>query len=235
MAKITPEAFTATLETVLGSRLSSVVLYGSAAAGDYMGEPSDYNLLVVLNELGLAELKALAKPTQSWVAAGNPPPLVFTFKRLQESTDVFPIELLDIRQSHKVLFGPDCIADLDISRSNLRLQVEHELKGKLIKLREAYLMTGGKPREVAALLVNSLSTFQVLIRAALRLMSESVPARKHEATDALARHLKFDPAPFHTIEQVKQKQLVVKQLDIDELFANYLKQIEIIVDTVNDL
>ena len=104
---MTPEELVAQLKTALNDRLISAVLYGSAAAGDYVVGTSNYNVLLVLDRLSMAELNAISKPALQWAKAGNRPPLLFTRDQLQASASVFPIELLDMRQSHRVLFGED--------------------------------------------------------------------------------------------------------------------------------
>ncbi len=116
---------------------------------------SNYNVLLVLDGLGVAELDALSKPAAQWTKAGHRPPLLFTRGQLQASADVFPIELLDMRQSHRVLFGEDPLADVTINHEHLRLQLERELNEKLLALREGYLLTGGRPKHVVQLLTSS--------------------------------------------------------------------------------
>jgi predicted nucleotidyltransferase len=166
---VKPEALAEKLHSVLGDRLRSVVLYGSAAAGDYVGKESDYNVLVVTTRLGVDELTELSGVSTAWGREGNPPPLYFTLDRLQKSADVFPIELLDIRESHRILFGDDIVTEIDVHPDHLRLILERELESMLIQLREQFLLTGGKARPVRKLMVDSLSTVLVLFRAALRL------------------------------------------------------------------
>ena len=121
---MTPEQLVEQLNRAIPGKLSSAVLYGSAAAGDFMPETSNYNVLLVMDGLGLAELDALSKPVAQWTKAGHRPPLLFTRGQLQASAEVFPIELLDMRQSHRVLFGEDPLADVRVNHEHLRLQLE---------------------------------------------------------------------------------------------------------------
>lgn len=229
-----PEELVEKLKAALPDRLKSVVLYGSAAAGDHAGKRSDYNILVVLDRLGLAELKALAKPSVAWTKAGNPAPLLFTMDRLKKSADVFPIEMLDIRQTHKILLGEDLISGMDLTQSNLRLELEHELKGKLIQLREGYLTTGGKPKAVVELMVQSLSTFLVLFRAALRLHTDEVPAQKMDVLTELGKYMEFDSSVFDGIREIKTGAVKAGSVDADKMFERYLQTIEMVVDKVDD-
>ena len=103
--RMTPEELIERLNSAVPGKLSSAVLYGSAAAGDFVPKASNYNVLLVIDGLGLAELDALSKPVAQWTRAGHRPPLLFTCGQLQASADAFPIELLDMQQSHRVLFG----------------------------------------------------------------------------------------------------------------------------------
>jgi hypothetical protein len=230
---MTPEKLTEELKQACPDGLKSVVLYGSGAAGDRSGKSSDYNILVVMDEWGLDTLDALSKVASKWARAGNPAPLLFTPERLAQATDVFPIEMLDIRECHTILHGSDPVEDLDIDTSNLRLQLEHELRGKLIQLRQGYLMTQGKSRAVARLMIDSVSTFLVLFRAALRLFETDVPQKKIEALKKLSGHLPVDVSVLQTVQDLKSGAKKPGDVEVRALFGNYLKTIECVVDAVD--
>jgi len=230
---MTPEKLVEGFQKACPEGLKSILLYGSAAAGDHTGKKSDYNVLVVVDHLGIDRLNALSKTATAWANAGNPAPLLFTEERLAQATDVFPIELLDITECHKVLFGSDAAQGLEISTENLRLQIEHELRGALIRLRQSYLLTQGKEKAVANLMVGSLSTFLVLFRAALRLFNEQVPQKKFQALEKLAEHLSFDVTVFQALEKLKDGSTKTKDVDVPELFNNYLKTVERVIDAVD--
>ena len=228
-----PEQLVEKLRKVQPLSLRSVILYGSAVTGDFVKKRSDYNVLVIVERLGVAELRALSRLARRWVRTGNPPPLLFTVERLKQSADVFPIEILDMKAANRVLYGEDVLSRIPVSEENLRLQVESELKGKLIQLREAYLITGGKPRDVVEVLVRSLASFLVLFRAALRLYQAEVPALKLDALAALAGRIPLDPAPFETVEALKEGRTKVRQVDADALFGGFLKTVETVVDAID--
>ncbi len=230
---MTPEQLVARLQECLPEGLRSVVLYGSAAAGDFVPGVSNYNVLVVVDRLGVAELKALSKTVAQWTRAGNRPPLLFTPGELKALADVFPLELLDIRQSHRVLWGEDPLAEIAVSHDYLRLQLERELKGKLLALREEYLLRANEPRQLAEMLTASLAGFLVLFRAVLRLFREDVPAAKLDALRMLAEHIPFDPQPLLTIHELKHRQRKVRDVSPQALFESYLKTIEEVVKAVD--
>ncbi len=233
MKKMNPEKFTEKLKTVCGENLQAVVLYGSAAAGDYSAKGSDYNLLIVLNDLHPVALRSLAHPVAVWERAGNPPPLLFTRKRLADAADVFPVELLDMRDARRVLYGDDVIAEIHPDTANLRLQVERELSSALIQLRRSYLSACGSPRRLAALLTGSFSGVLTLFRAALRLYENPVPTEKFQALEKLNRHVPVELNGFRQIQALKTGTLRIKKVDAGQLFEEYLKSIEAVVDAVD--
>src|SRR5580704_4545963 len=100
------------LKQAQGERLRSVVLYGSAAAGEHNEHFSDLNVLCVLTRITPAELADSAAIFEWWRGLGNPPPLLLTEEELRTSTDCFPIEFHDIEERRRVLFGQDLIQGL---------------------------------------------------------------------------------------------------------------------------
>ena len=232
---MTPEMFTEELAESLGDTLVSVLLYGSATTGERSEKYSDYNLMVVCARLSLEELKCIRPLATKWAQFGNPPPLLFTWERLKSSSDVFPIEMLDIKENHVILFGKDVMRGLPISQANLRFQLEHELKGKLIHLRERYLLLEGSDEEVAALLVSSLSTFQVLIRAGLRFFEVQVPVRKREAVRRFAMHASFPLAVFDEIQELKDGRTEVSLVNVPEVFERFVATVENAADLIHDI
>jgi len=230
---MTPEQLTEQLKRALPDGLRAVVLYGSAAAGDHVAGRSDYNVLIVADRLGLAELDALAAPARAWAKAGHRPPLLFTPKQLAASADSFPIEILDIQQSHKLLFGEDPLAGVAVDPEHVRLELERELKAKLLHLRESYLLAAGRAGRVLGLLTVSLSTFLVLFRAALRLYQTDVPTQKLDAARALAAHISFDPQVFLTVQELKAGRLKPRDVAARELAEDYFRTIEQVIDTVD--
>jgi hypothetical protein len=202
-------------------------------AGDFVEGSSNYNLLAIVEPLGITELDAASPAVVAWNRAGYPTPLFFTPQQLAESLDAFPIEMLDIQQSRRVLWGADLLAEWRADPIHLRRQVQRELNGKLLRLRGRYLLTAGKPKAVADLMLRSLSTFMVLFRAALRLQQKEAPETKLDSLRALSRHITFDVTPFERLFEYKQRSDKARSALPDVLFSSYLAAIEHVADAVN--
>lgn len=184
------------LLVLFGDELVSVVLYGSAARGHFHQGASDLNLLVLLRAVDPDVLRRGSLLARHWAEAGNPPPLFLGEAEWQRSGDVFPIEMEDMRDAHRVLWGRDPFVEVRTDREHLRLQCEHELKAKQIRLREHYLLVADNPVEVARLLRASFSTFLTLFRTVLRLADSPVPEQPEEVIRAVAGQAGWDPSPF---------------------------------------
>lgn len=223
--KWTTEKMVEEMKGLLGDRLTSVVLYGSSAGGDHSGKNSDVNLLVVTHSLGRTDLQKLSKAVVPWVNQGNPAPMFLSLEHLKNFVDVFPLEIHDIQTNHQVLFGPDPVDGLEIELDHLRMELNHEFQGKLLRLKSKFVLTEARPQVVLKLMVESLSTFMVLLRNALLLFGEKPPARKMEALRQLRVRLEFDLSVFETLDSLKRGENT-KDLDVLSIFDKYLGALE---------
>jgi hypothetical protein len=195
--------FAGEMQRVYGADLASVVLYGSAARGEYRPGVSDLNVLVLLGEVSPAALRRASDAARTWVSEGNPPPLMMSVDEWRGSADVWAIEVSDIRDAHLVLAGADPFAGSEIRLEDLRMQCERELKGKQIQLRERYLLFAGEPAELGQLLTRSFSTFLVLFRTVLRLSGEGGERDAETVVRRLAERVGFDPAPLLEVHRAR--------------------------------
>ena len=196
MAKMTLDDLVAQLKAAYGPALRAVVLYGSAAAGEHRQGRSDYNVLVVVESLGMPQLRAVAATARAWGEAGHPPPLTLTVSEWLSSSDVFPIEYADILERHRVLYGDLPLEGIAVQPADLRTQVEQQALGKLLQLRGGILATGGVQKNQVALLEQSLSTLMVVFRAVVRLHGGQPPGDYEALAAQGGADAGFDPAPF---------------------------------------
>jgi predicted nucleotidyltransferase len=227
--------FVGRLKQAAGSNLECMVLFGSAASGDFHADFSDINILCVLGELSAATLTLLAPAINAWTKQKFPAPLLFSRTELEHSTDVFAIEMLDICQRHRVLHGEDIFAGLHVPMNLHRVQLEHNLRTKLLTLRQAYIQAAGDTNRVRRLMLDSVSNFGTLFRHTLIAMGEQPSASKADNIKKLAERIKFDPAIFLQLLQVRTR--AARESDIDAVagFAQYLAGIDKAVQAVDAL
>jgi predicted nucleotidyltransferase len=184
------------LQLAYADALRSVVLFGSAVAGEHRPNKSDYNVLVIVDGLPLDRLRAVAAVSKAWAEDGNPPPMTFTTREWKSSADIFPMEYADILERHRVLYGTLPVDGVSVKPADLRLQVEHQTMGKLLQLRQAIMGAGGDSALQLDVLEKSLSTLMVIFRGIVRLHGQ-VPSQDYEAlTVSVGERAGFSPEAF---------------------------------------
>src|SRR5689334_6095743 len=224
------------LRATHGDNLASVVLYGSAAAGDHVEQRSDYNILIALQRITPEDLRLAQAPMREWQRLGHPLPVYFTVEELADAADVFPIEFHQMANARVVLYGHDPFEFVELSSSNLRHQTEYELRSKLIQLRRFYIPASVSIEKLCDLMSDSLSSFAALFRAVLMLHGEEAPISKPDCVRATASLLRLDPLPFEKIFQFRSGgNLPSSEKEANDLFGAYLFQIERVVEAVDNL
>ncbi len=221
------------LKSAVDANLQTVVLYGSAASGEFHKKHSDLNILCVVQKLDAVELARLNPATTWWVRKGHPTPLVFTLESLRRAADVFAIELLDIKASHRTLHGEDVFAALEVPMVFHRMEVERELGANLVRLRQGYLSVPLKLNRLVALMTASVSTFAVLFRHALLALGEEMPTSRRRAVDRMTTLLGFDGRAFHAVLDIREGKRRVKDVEAEALFGEYLEGVSRVVDEVD--
>jgi hypothetical protein len=217
------------LKQVHGAELVGVVLYGSAASDEQVAGRSDQNVLVIVDTLDMRTLQSLAQTARAWQEAGNPPPLLLTRREWIGSADVFPMEYGDILERHRVLAGALPLEGIRVHLADLRLQVEQEALGKLLRLRRAVMTAGADTTRQRELLQASLSAMLVIFRSVLRLHGEP-PSRDAASVILRAAALcGFDAAPFTRAHQLRRG-AAVNDNDIAMLLGAYVQGTEQLVN-----
>ena len=174
-----------------GERLISVILYGSAAAGDYQPKFSDINILCVFAGIAPRELAAGEEIAHWWRERGKSAMLMMEEREVAESADCFAVEFTDIQGCHRVLYGKDVVSGLAIGRQFYRAQVEHDLRANLLRLRRKAAGMMAHPDLLRRLMLDSVSTFCVLFRHALALRGVDAPQNEARSSGAGARALRY--------------------------------------------
>lgn len=231
------QAFLDDLRTSHGDNLAAVILYGSAAAGEFRPGSSDFNLLVALDRIAPADLRNAQPCLREWSRLGHPVPVYFTVGELRSAADVFPVEIEQMLKARRVLFGKDVLDGVEVSASALRHQVEYELRSKLIRLRRSYIPASTSAEGIAQLLGESVAAFVALFHAALALVGIDSPVSRHAIVATAAEHFGLDGKSFEKAINIRENNFAEKlnEVSANELFAEYLEQIEKVIAAVDRL
>lgn len=217
---------TQSLQAALGEQLESLILYGSTVQGETSEKYSDMNLLCVLRESNAANLDAAAPALAWWARQEYPPVNLLSVEEQRDSSDVFPLEYLDIHHQHQVLAGKDCFAEVPAHPQLHRLQVEHDLRTQLMRLRSGYALAGSDSRKLEKLLLGSLITFLVLFRHALLAEGEGLTLRLADIIDAAARRFRIDAEPWRRLLDARRDGAKLEKGALKQTFSLYLRDIQ---------
>jgi len=220
------------LKDIYSGDLISLVLYGSAASGEFVDKHSNLNVLVVLKNADLENLNKASGIVNKFRMIN---PLFITEDYIASSTDIFPIEFLDIVENYFVLYGKDILKDIHIDTRNLRFQCEQELKAKLINLKQLYLKANKEKNALRNLLFKSFTSILHILRNVLRLKGKAAPYKKDDILRGLNSEFQIDISNWEKILAAKNKQIKLSAKEIEFLFINFVRELEKIVDIVDKL
>ncbi len=175
------------LQAAAKENLQAVALYGSAVTGEFREGHSDLNILCLVRRAASSDLESLHGVAEWWTKKGNHPPLIFTREELNRSADVFAIELLDMKSSHRILFGENFLTSLEVPLNLHRLQVERELRTNWLRLRQAILAAPLDAKSHLGIMTQSLSTFCALFRHALFALGQLMPIQQTRSRNGHSR------------------------------------------------
>lgn len=218
---------------IYGKGLVSLILYGSASSGDYQEDRSNVNLLVVLDDISLPNLSR-AYPLINNKRFTGIIPIFFTEDFINSSLDVFPIEFLDLKESHKILYGKDIVSSMKIDDRNLRFQCEHELKSRLIDIRRIYLASGDR-NTMEKLLFKTFTSAIHIMRNLIRFKGPVPRNSKAEILNCFERTFGVHAGCMHKILWADNKKMRLTAQNIETLLSGFISDLETVSSIADGL
>jgi predicted nucleotidyltransferase len=240
MAKITnprdifPQ-ITESYRKIFGDNLISIILYGSAAGSDYNPGKSDINFLIVLSEEAIDDLESAVKEVSRWRKKNVTTPLFMTRQYITSSLDSYPLEFLNIKRKHSLVYGDDVLKDIVFEAHDLRLQCEREIKGKLLLLREGFLETEGKQKRIKDLIKVSITAFISIFSGLLYLKGIEIPETRREIIHSAADEFPLDRDVFLKCMDIKEEKKDFSSNEIGIFFKAYLAEVRKLWEIVDKM
>jgi predicted nucleotidyltransferase len=190
------QALTEGLEKAAGANLSALVVYGSAVRGGYEPGRSDIDVIVVLNDTGLPQLRALAEPLTLARFQGRVEAMILKHDNIASAADVFPLLYDDVRQRHRVLSGADPFASLEIADAHRRLRIEQELREARIRMRRAVVDAFGSEASLAGAVARKVKQIRGPLHALLLLKGIAVDDLLEAVLEAAGKAYGLDTSPL---------------------------------------
>lgn len=228
------EDFIQRLKDIYQQGLVSVIIYGSAASGEFKEAHSNINLLVILDNTSLDNLKKISNLINK-IEFQKFHPLFFTQDYLNNSTDVFPIEFLDMKENYLVLYGRNILRDLQVDIRNLRFQCEQELKAKLINIKDFYLRNKNDKAAVSNLLFKSFNSVLHILRNLIRFKNKTPAYLKEDILKQINQEFQINISTFNKILEARNKNLRLKIKEVESLLFAFVGELEKIIEIIDRL
>ena len=205
------------LQYIFSGRLHAVVAYGDPNASHALS-------LALVQAITADDLAACAARASAWQRSGCAIPLLLTRDEFAGSLDAFPLEYGEILDTHRVIHGDDPFTGLTIRDEDVRRACEVQVKSLLVHLREDFVESHGRPRDVASLVSESAPAFGQLLRRLARLDDVSA-ATSQELTSYASSRIKLDARIVGDVLALARNP-EASGVDASRVFADYLAAVE---------
>lgn len=213
----------------------TIALYGSASGKDFSIKNSDINLIVIFKELDFPQLRDSLKLVARGMKKKITAPLFLSQRHILTSKDVFPIEFLEIKENHIILYGEDLLSTMLIDQSHTRLFCEEQIKGKLLRIRQAYLEIGLRNKGIESLMKESLYSLIPVFRALIRITGAPAPVEKEAVLKKISGIFALDEGVFIAILKDKKDDEKIDGKEVTVYFEKYIQEIKKLAIAVDKL
>jgi hypothetical protein len=223
------------VRAALGPGFVSAYVTGSVLTRGFDPAHSHINLLVIARSLEPDVLDGIAAAAPDPRRKPQVDSLFMAQEQVRASLDVFPIEWLDLIERHLLLEGEDVLAGLEVPLTNLRLQCEHELRAKHLRLRHEYLASAKRGERLAEVLVRMASGFHTLFRTLLRLHGEVPPPNTERVVERVAALFSLDATALLGAHAVRYSAGKPDARQARERYRRFLVEIERLASAIDGL
>lgn len=225
--------YVADVSKIWGAALEAVLLYGSAVQDRFLEGRSNLNVLIVLTAHDSAALKRYGTAHRRWSREGIVVPLVLTKEDMTFSWSLFPLEWLEISQSHAVLVGDNPLNQGDPEPSRLAPECIREISNNLIRLRQRFIEGGGTPEVIQMLLPLSITSLLPALRGVAFLLKHSTTGSVESFLQSTGEIFTMDMTPLIQVWQMKAGQVTPGSLELPRVFDHYLECVNTLATCVS--
>ena len=138
-------------------------------------------------------------------------------------------------KNYKLIFGGDILEELTINNKELRLQLERELKGKLLHLRESFFESADDKRKLSILFSVSLRAFLSLFPVILHLKNVELPGAGEELFHKTVEELSLDKELLTKLWKIKEGSVKFSRTEGIDIWGKYVEEIRKIAFEIDKL
>ncbi len=179
---------------------------------------SNNGLLVVLSKIDLDDIKKLKLELTKFKKQFNTP-LLIECDFLEKHKNHFCMEILELKEHTKVLYGTNPASIINIDNQDLKNQIKREIASKILSIRGSFLELTLERKIVEEIAYRSLYNFYLISKYILYLNDKS----SKNAFEDMEKHFSIN------LENTKRLFFMEKRPTFDKLlplFEGYLKELD---------
>lgn len=212
----------------------SIYVIGSAVTKDFHPKYSDINTLLVVKEIKVPLFDFIATLGKRYGKKRVRAPLIMTRDYIDRSLEVFPLEFLEMKLIHHLVYGEDVLKDIPIEKADVRLQCERELKGKLQHICQGYIKAMGNTSALTDMFTGSLSGYFPEFHGILFLFGQKIPREKGDVLSAVENFFDIDLGVYRKLLEIKSQDIHPSAASLKEIFEKLYLVLDTIIKKVDE-
>lgn len=214
----------------------SLYIIGSAVTPDFHTVHSDINTLIVVKDVQIPFpfIDFLATLGKRYGKRRMRTPFIMTCHYINRSLEVFPLEFLEMKQIHQLVYGENVLKDIKIEKADVRVQCERELKGKIEHICQGYIKSMGNRTVLTNLLINSISGYFPIYRGILFLYDKKIPRERRDVIYALQECCNVNLDIFIKLLELRTKNVYPSRETLKEIFQDIYRVLDAITKKVDE-
>ncbi len=203
----------------------------------YNTELSDRgNLIVILKDDSITNIVKAHETAKEISKLGMEPPLVVSDKYIANSLDSFPLEFLNIKTDYdNVVAKRDILAELEFEKRYIRLEMERELKSKILLIKMATLDHYGKAKILKNLIKVSVHSIEPILKGLLFLLNKPIPLNHKDLIIQADEVTDFPIDSLLTAVDFTIGKTTINKEELASFFDKFTKQLEVLSNYIEQL
>jgi hypothetical protein len=212
-------------ETILGDNLIQ--------AGIFDRHTETGRFFIVVENDSVTSLTPVQATLKKIAGKKMPFPLIISKEFILTSLDSFPLEFLNIKYYYENTFSKeDIFQNLLLKPEDIRLQMEREVKGKVLLTRQYLLENLGNMKVINELIQASLAALLPVFKAVLVLKGEKIPNTELGLLQRTDEVTQVVLDSFRKAVELRGKKLPREK--VVEFFQNYINQMVLLMNLIEN-
>ncbi len=222
------EKFANEIKEVLGDNLIQVVLYNDQ-------DPYADDILIIVKDDSFQKLLPLEPIIKKMMVKKISSPYIMTPQFIESSLDSYPLEFINMKTDYKNLYvTQDHLVSIKPENEWVRLQIERELKGKILLIKSNLLPIHQVTKFSEKLIIQSIFSLKPVLKGFLYLMDRPIPKIYDEIIDSIGKETNFPLVCMKKAFDFAYNKDRLKNHSVMDFYVQYLNEIEFLIKRIEN-